>query len=431
LIVAFTWVAACRGEGSPQSADLNDDGIVDSRDLLQVAGQWRRTSSYSGGQLPFGLTRYPYIQKTTDKSFLVAWRTKEQVAGSVEYGTSESLGSSVSIPDATTVHAITVSDLVADATYYYRVTGDGSPLTPIETTRTFPVPGTDQAFSFAVLGDSGDGSHHQFNVAYELEQLPVDFVVHTGDVVYLRGEAKYYEDRFFLPYMNTLKRIPVFPCLGNHDEMTDLGAPYLDNFYLPENSPEEPERYYSFDYGDAHFTVLEGGYGANDYLPTSSEYEWLAEDLSAAASSQWRFVVLHYAPYNSEILHYADSLIPNLRKYWVPLFEAYGVHVVFTGHCHYYERSIPLTGGNPDPADGVMYVISGGGGGVVRESIGFDQCPKCFLRSAYRASRHHLLKVDVNGFRLTVNAIDEHGEVFDRLYLMQNEDLSTKWVSHF
>ncbi len=415
------------GQDTSPSADLNDDGIVDARDLLSVADQWREITRYSAMALPSGLARYPYIQKTIDEGFLVAWRTKEEVAGSVEYGTSELLGSSVFVPGAGTVHVIALSGLAADTTYYYRVIGDGTPLTQIETTRTFPPKGTDRPFSFAVLGDSGDGSYHQYNVARELDKLSAEFFVHTGDVIYPLGEGKYYDARFFAPYRNTLRRIPVFPCLGNHDMITDLGSPYIDNFYLPENSPEEPERYYSFDYGNVHFTVLECKPYLVDYEPNSTETRWIADDLIGAASSQWRFVVLHYAPYNSETLHYDDLLLPSMRDYWVPLFEAYGVHVVFSGHCHYYERSFPLSGGRPDPENGVMYVISGGGGATVRDSVDFDACPECLLRSAYRTKRHHLLKVDVDGALLTINAIDGHGEVFDRLYLMQNGTPTTKW----
>jgi len=43
----------------------------------------------------------------------------------------------------------------------------------------------------------------------------------------------------------------------------------------------------------------------------------------------------------------------NVQNYLVPLFEQYGVDMVFYGHCHVYERYVN---------NGVQYILSGGGG---------------------------------------------------------------------
>ena len=61
----------------------------------------------------------------------------------------------------------------------------------------------------------------------------------------------------------------------------------------------------------------------------------------------------------------------------MPLFEEYGVDVVFTGHDHCYERSF---------ANGVFYIVTGGGGGPLYEQERASQHSLVF-ESAYHFCR--------------------------------------------
>ncbi|MGF1513497.1 MAG: metallophosphoesterase [Elainellaceae cyanobacterium] len=96
----------------------------------------------------------------------------------------------------------------------------------------------ENAFSFLVIGDTGAGKHRgdhpQRRVAKRMieESHDCDFVLHTGDVVYLVGSSEQYPDNFIKPYREllvngdrpnaidydrmTFKR-PMFTVLGNHD----------------------------------------------------------------------------------------------------------------------------------------------------------------------------------------------------------------------
>ncbi len=93
------------------------------------------------------------------------------------------------------------------------------------------------SFSFLVLGDSGTGRHRssspQRQVAKQLmrHQKGAQFVLHTGDVVYLVGSSEQYRENFIKPYQEWLTgddyhniaydkmifRLPFLPVLGNHD----------------------------------------------------------------------------------------------------------------------------------------------------------------------------------------------------------------------
>ncbi|MEA5389942.1 metallophosphoesterase [Cyanobium gracile UHCC 0139] len=99
-------------------------------------------------------------------------------------------------------------------------------------------PGSPEAFSFLVLGDSGTGLHRrdtpQRRVAEQLLAHGADarFLLHTGDVVYPVGSSEQYPDNFIRPYREWIVggeewdrlrydrlvfRVPFLPVLGNHD----------------------------------------------------------------------------------------------------------------------------------------------------------------------------------------------------------------------
>jgi 3',5'-cyclic AMP phosphodiesterase CpdA len=93
--------------------------------------------------------------------------------------------------------------------------------------------GDDSRFSFAVVGDSGSRGKGQLAVAGLLGRFEPDLVLHTGDVIYPAGEERHYYRRFFAPYRNLTKGVPVFPVLGNHDVRKGNGAAFLENFHPP------------------------------------------------------------------------------------------------------------------------------------------------------------------------------------------------------
>jgi 3',5'-cyclic AMP phosphodiesterase CpdA len=232
-------------------------------------------------------------------------------------------------------------------------------------------------------------------VADRLVTLAPDFVLHTGDVIYPAGQADGYDPFFFQIYRTLLWRAPMFPTLGNHDYGTVGGQPYLDAFYLPHNNPTNSERYYSFDWGSAHFVALDFNDG-----PSPAQLDWLQADLAATAQP-WKFVFYHQAIYSSGPHGYEPYLIGK-RAVLAPIFEAHHVDVVFNGHDHDYERTQSI--------NGVVYVVSGGGGASL-----YNVTPQSF--SAYAEKTYHAVVVDVDGCTLNLQAVKPDGVVFDTLAL--------------
>ncbi len=334
-----------------------------------------------------GLTRGPYLQSVDSTSAIVVWRTSAPGSSQVDYGVG-TYTNSIDLPSPTTEHVVTLTDLITGTEVVYRVSTAGVELAN-GSFRTAPA--SDRPFTFAVIGDSGTASREQYAVADRLAALDPQFVLHTGDVVYPNGAAGDYDRKFFQPYQELLRRTPMFLTLGNHDYVSGNGQPYLDAFYLPHNNPANTERYYSFEWGNAHFTALDFNTG-----PDQEQIAWLKNDL-ASTDKPWKFVFYHQAIYSSGP-HGYESWVSTKRDLLAPIFEQNHVDVVFNGHDHDYERTQPI--------NGVVYIVSGGGGASL-----YPVAPQSF--SAYAESTNHAVFVSAEGCTLALQAVRPDGTVFD------------------
>lgn len=337
------------------------------------------------------LARHPYIRMITTSSVVIAWQTGTPVTGSVEYGTTPGFGHVAQGVSFTTSHAVRITGLDPGTLYYYRILGDGLPfpgagdavtVTTSPDSRSIP-------FAFIVFGDLGCGCPAQRAVAEAMKGSDFAFALLTGDIIYPAGEAELYGPNFFDIYRDILPGRPFYPVIGNHDLGTNNGRPYLDAFGT--------ERYYSFEYAGAYFIGLDTF--SSSYSKDSAQYTWLEDNLRMS-TAPWKFVYLHDPPYSSS--RHGSNL--SIRKTLSPLFEKYGVNIVFAGHDHAYERTVPVRefgGGHP-----VVYIVSGGGGADLYPvgKSGF---------TAFSASRHHFIHVLVKADSAEIEAVGTDGRAFD------------------
>ena len=337
--------------------------------------------------------REPYVQGVTATSAVVTWMSKEPGAGVVKYGKAPELGWEEVDRQTGRRHAVAIADLEPGSTYHYRVEGVGESW--LRGSFRTALANEDSGFSFAVVGDSGSGGKGQRAVARLLGLLKPELILHTGDVVYPDGKERHYDRRFFEPYRELIRDVPVFPVLGNHDVRKGNGAAFLENFHPPLGSPGSTKRYYSFDWGDAHFVALDSELYYNDKgSSTERQRVFLERDL-ISTRKRWKIAFLHRSPYGSS-RHGGDEMV---RYDLEPLFAKYGVDLVFAGHDHVYERTVPIRG--------VTYVVSGGGGRRLYPA-GKGRLTAC-SRSA-----HHAVLGRVDGARLSLEAVEPDGTVFDR-----------------
>jgi len=332
------------------------------------------------------LIRGPYLQSVTSDTIIVAWETDLPSHGEVVYGETAEYGSRVADPAVTTRHAVTLTGLTPYTVYHYRVESNGAPLSRDGGETTFRAAASpDQAqFTFAAFGDTR--TQHQFHraVVEHIVAVEPDFALHTGDLVEM-GSAIPHWETFFEVERELMAHVPLFPALGNHEG----NAPrYFDLFYLPGN-----ERWYTFDYGNARFISLQVD-GIADFGPGSEQYGWLEERL-AANTQPWLFVYFHIPPYSSV----QDNLEGDVRQALPPLFERYGVDVVFNGHKHNYERN---------EVNGVTYVVTAGGGAPLYAMQEREPTQAAFVLA------HHFVLLEIDGNHLRATVISNEGEVLDR-----------------
>ncbi len=247
-----------------------------------------------------------------------------------------------------------------------------------------PQPTSPPSLTFAVLGDTRTQHEVHRRVVERLLAAAPDFVLHTGDLVADGNDPALWET-FFEIERDLLTRVPFYPALGNHEGNSPL---YFEHFDLPGN-----ERWYTFEHENARFICLEVD-GSADYEPGSEQYVWLEQTL-AANTQPWLFAFFHFPPYTSaEEAGYERSL----RRALVPLFERYGVDVVFNGHKHNYERN---------EVNGVTYVVTGGGGAPLYAPVEREPTQAAF------ALAHHFVLVRIAGDRLEATTISVDGEVLD------------------
>lgn len=346
-----------------------------------------------------------------------------------------------------------------------------------------------QSQRIVIVGDMAEGGAGSRKIAYQISQVNPDILLMAGDLVYRVGRLKEYFS-YFLPVYNSenaakeqgapiLRSRIALTELGNHDvgmpqesdipnldQAPDLMAHYI-LWSLPQNGPVGPEskhvapltgnkqrldafraaagdRYprisnYSAEAGDVHCLVLD----SNIYVDWTDAQlvSWVEADLAAAHDAPWKLVSFHHASFTAHWKHSDEQRMRILS----PIFERHGVHVVFSGHNHTYERSFPLRFQPVPQADGkliaanghvdgnftldkeydgsvntkpkgVIYIVTGGGG--ARQKL-MSEHPegKLVALPPFTVTMvdnvHSFTCLDVSAEKLSFKQISEDGSVLD------------------
>ena len=206
-------------------------------------------------------------------------------------------------------------------------------------------------FKFAVVGDWGCTKDTAKTVDLIQRQNP-DLVFSLGDTSY-GPDIKCWKD-IVKPISDKIKAV-----IGNHDVM----SPNLLEEHLKAFGLDKP--YYSFDYNNIHFLMMDS---ESSYLPgadptfagieDSEQYKFVENDLSQASKNpyvKWIIVMSHRQFYSSHCgPHDSCDPIKKWRDVYHPLFERYGVDLLFSGHAHNYERTYPLFYNDMTPSQPII-----------------------------------------------------------------------------
>ncbi|MFQ5507312.1 MAG: metallophosphoesterase family protein [Planctomycetota bacterium] len=247
----------------------------------------------------------------------------------------------------------------------------------------------------AWLRDLLPGRGRQWQLAARVVPEEPALIVHLGDLVYPWGRREHYPEAFFLPLAELLRSVAFYPTAGNHDLITEGGAPYLEMFEMPGKQGPGRGFYYDFVYGPVRFYCVDSF--KNSIEPGSPQHQWLVQRLGAA-KERWRVLFTH-RPFLSVSRSEKHQASRRLKESLHPLLAKHRVQLVLSGHDHVYQRFKSL--------DGVTYVVAGGGG----KSL-YDLRPRPDL--ARSARRYGFVVVDADERRMQMRTIAIDGTELDR-----------------
>jgi hypothetical protein len=241
------------------------------------------------------------------------------------------------------------------------------------------------SWTFAAIGDYGYRSPQSAQVAANLLKAKPRFILTTGDNVYATGREIDYVRNWDPQWGPVIKKIPMYPSVGNHDLYRDDLTAYFKRFNKIDN-----RSFYTFKDKNAQFFSV----NTDEALTAGSpQHAWLDKEL-AASKSPWKIVYFHYPAYGS------GTGFKDVRENLQPLLAKHGVQLALAGHEHSYSRSNVI--------DGVTHIVTGGGGqqaNVAKE--------KLLPWQKFAAATYHHLEVAVGPTKLTVRALDHLGKLFD------------------
>ena len=344
----------------------------------------------------------PYLQNVKTDGITVMWESDQPTLGIVVYGKTAEYGASAEETEARRIHEVHLSGLEVETAYHYKVLSgrDASP------DRTFQTAvSRDSPFRFAYYGDNKNGPHMHRRNALQISAEKPNIVLQCGDLVNRGNIYSQWERLFFTPAKPLIDHVPIYPSLGNHE---DNAEHYFQFFSLPRT-----ESWYSFEYGNAHFVVLDSN--EDHLIEGSPQVEWLIEDLKGSQAT-WKFVSFHHPPFTAGGNYYTSHRV-RLKNLLHPIFEQYGVDIVFNGHDHNYERSRPII--SREGKRPVTYVVNGNGGTPLRY-VGERE----WTLVSKRVFGYTL--VDIHGSRLELRAKTIDGDVFDTLVIDKADSLADK-----
>lgn len=206
------------------------------------------------------------------------------------------------------------------------------------------VTGERDLFSFYVFGDNRTRYHVLEKIFEDAAGERPLFVFNSGDLVNNGTHEELQE------HMDAVADLPVpyFTALGNHDTTRHE---HKADAYVELFGPT----YYSFEYGNSFFIVLDNGTG---YV-SRKQLKWLHTALQKGKEFAHTFVFAHYPPFDPRRGHHhcMKPFVGGVGAL-MRLLKDGDIDFFFAGHLHaYYEIE----------RNGVNYIISGGAGADMSE----------------------------------------------------------------
>jgi hypothetical protein len=361
----------------------------------------RASCSADAALLPDLIRKQPYLIFRGDPTQMqVLWQLTGTAPASIAWGpdTTCALGSAPTAEYGTDhQHSYVIPDLVAGSRYYYKVLEGGA---TYRGSFTAAPDSASTALRFFAYGDTRTNTAaHDLVAGGMLSAIAADpgrqtLVLSVGDLVTDGNNENYWTTEFFNYTATNIRALvasmPYQSVRGNHEGSAVGYTKYFPYPYLGGC-------YWSFDYGPAHFLVMDQ---YTSYAAGSTQLAWIESDL-ASTDKPWKFICLHEPGWSAGGGHANNTSVQTLIQ---PLCLQYGVSIVFAGHNHYYARAV---------VDGVQHVTTGGGGAPLYNPVAGS------LNVVASSASFHFCEVDIQGGTLNFKAIKTDGSILDSFALQE------------
>ena len=254
-----------------------------------------------------------------------------------------------------------MENLKPESLYQFRIVA-GERATSWQNLRT----AGDGAFQMIIFSDSQCEHYEVWQKTADIadKNFPdAELIVVNGDLVD-NGEAAYQWRAWHLAATKILSERTFAPVMGNHecygvDWFNALPIGYLDQFALPNNDSKKFGGYfYSFDYGAAHFFMLNTQFAELDALNPGLQdaQEYFFRRDAANFNRVWKIVFMH-----KDIYDYAQDKFNDIADRFLDLFDELEIDLVFTGHLHTYRNRGKIFA-RKKSARGTTYILCGRSG---------------------------------------------------------------------
>ena len=273
----------------------------------------------------------------------------------------------------TYIHEATLSGLTPNTKYEYRVGYSNDRRSDWYSLETAGA----SVYDVLIYPDSQSGDYSQWEEIVKnsaLRNPRTALYISMGDLVD-NGEQDY-QWRTWLNSIRPLSAtVPLATTLGNHEMYTldwKMREPYayLNYFDVPPNGNEIfNRRYYSYDFGDVHYVVLDTQLYESNHEDNHDTHhpdlydvqvQWLRQDL-ASNTKKWTVVLMHRDPFqyafnrpgaNRDVGFNEEGVL------FMPIFDEFNVDLVLSAHLHSYRNRGHVRNFERD-ASGPLYILTG------------------------------------------------------------------------
>lgn len=245
----------------------------------------------------------------------------------------------------------TVKGLNEGEKYYYRIGSRAKNAFSSVATISMPAKAA-ESMSFIWFTDPQETSAQGYKNVNKVLTAAVktnpnaEFFLGTGDNVNssYQGSVNYSEWKYLFGETSDITRnYPLMTVAGNHETINGAFSARFNYDFQGGENDKVNGGFYSFDYGDVHFAMINTNEAERSQVFEGSQLPWLKEDLKNT-DKKWKIVGTHRNAMTVGTYYDASETL-YIKEKLLPIMSEFNVDFVFQGHNHVYSRTNPYSFG--------------------------------------------------------------------------------------